>query len=236
MQHAGQRPVVGVLERARAPSRRSRGAHARSARPPRRRPSRGGCQSPLGTVPPRVVLDGVQDLGVAGAAAQVPRQPCAQLLRGRAHRSRSSSQRAVRTMPGVQKPHCAAPCARKASCSGCRPPSSATRPFERRDRGAGGLHREHEARVDRLAVEQDAAGAADALAAAVLDVGGAGIRAQHLGQRLVHRHVARAPCGRSPRAGSVCARSCGCQLAAAAGPRRRHAQGTKHEDLEHLRW
>ena len=58
-------------------------------------------------------------------------------------------------------------------------------PAHGRDLTAVGLDGEHQARVHRLAVEQDGAGPADPLAAAELDLGGAGLGAQQLQQRLV---------------------------------------------------
>ena len=59
-----------------------------------------------------VFLDRVQDLGVAGAAAQIADQRPADPLPARPWVALQQAQ-AVSSMPGVQKPHCAAPLRRK---------------------------------------------------------------------------------------------------------------------------
>ena len=68
----------------------------------------------------------------------------------------------------MQNPHCSAWCSLNARCSAVSSPSGAARPstVSSDDRG---LHREHQARAHRLAVELHGARAADAVLAA--DVG-----------------------------------------------------------------
>ena len=65
----------------------------------------------------RLRSDGSDDLGVAGAAAQVAGQPDADLLLGRRWVAASSAV-ADMIMPGVQNPH-------------CTPPSSSRLPLQR---------------------------------------------------------------------------------------------------------
>jgi hypothetical protein len=104
---------------------------------------RGGCQaarpvkgaSAARAVVGRCLLDGVDDLLVAGAAAEVAVDGFADLLPRRAG-CLSRNACATRIMPGVQNPHWIAPRSRKARCSGCsarpgRPCPRSSAPFSR---------------------------------------------------------------------------------------------------------
>ena len=86
--------------------------------------------------------------------------------------------------PGVQKPHCNAACSRNLRCSGCSA-SPLRQPLDGGDAGALGLGGQHQAGVHQPAVEDDAAGAAIAGAAAFLGAGEPELVAQHVEQRLL---------------------------------------------------
>jgi len=60
--------------------------------------------------------------------------------------------------------------------------------FDGEDIVAVGLHREHQARARRIAVEQNRAGAADAVLAAEMGAGELKPLAQKVRQRQAHRH------------------------------------------------
>ena len=107
--------------------------------------------------------------------------------RGRPSGCRSRYHFAVSEHPGRAEPALRAGVLEEALLQRVELARRAARPAHRRDLGAVGLHGEHQARVDRLAVEQDRAGAADALAAAELDLGGRALVAQQLEQRQVRR-------------------------------------------------
>ena len=121
----------------------------------RRRPSGGGEHR-------------VDDLDVARAPAQVPGERFPHFVRARRW-ILGQSARADRIMPGVQNPHWAAPEPRKGVLQ--RIERIALEPFDRHERAAGEPRRQHQARADRLAVEQDGARAAHAFAAPVLGAG-----------------------------------------------------------------
>ena len=70
----------------------------------------------------------------------------------------------------------------KARCSGCRS-SPVRQTFDGADRAALGLHRKHQAGAHRLAVDNDGAGAADAVLAADMRAGLPAILADRVGQR-----------------------------------------------------
>ena len=82
-------------------------------------------------------------------------------------------------MPGVQKPHCTAPCATKDGRERLRA-RVAGEALDRRQRAAVAVERELQAGGDGAAVDEDGAGAAFALAAAELGAGQADVVAQHL--------------------------------------------------------
>ena len=86
-------------------------------------------------------------------------------------------------MPGVQKPHCVPPCSTSACCSGCSC-AAGGQPLDGDDVAARRLQRQHQAGVDRRAVHQHRAGAAVAVAAALLGAGQAEPVAQQLEQRV----------------------------------------------------
>ena len=71
-------------------------------------------------------------------------------------------------------------------------PAAGRQPLDRRDRRAVGLDREHQARVDAQAVDEDGARAALADQAALLGAGQAEVVAQDLEQGVVGRDVERA--------------------------------------------
>jgi hypothetical protein len=66
--------------------------------------------------------------------------------------------------------------------------------FHRGDRGAVGLHREHEARTHRLAVYQYSAGAARTVFAADMGSGQSQILAQCVGERTARLDLDTEPC------------------------------------------
>jgi hypothetical protein len=92
-------------------------------------------------------------------------------------------------MPGVQMPHWAAPCARKACAQAVDP----VRPggLDRGDVAAVGLRRRHEAGAGLRAVDQHGAGAAIAGVAADLGAGEAEALAQRVGERWRRRAPSR---------------------------------------------
>ena len=94
----------------------------------------------------------------------------------------SSSALAVSIIPGVQKPHCRPCSSLKPSWMGC---SSLGRrqALDRGDLVTVGLDGEHRAALDRLAVEQDRAGAAVRRVAAGVGAGQVEALAQQVGQQ-----------------------------------------------------
>ena len=66
-------------------------------------------------------LDGVEDLDVAGAPAQVGAEVAGHRLRSRSAPFLSTCALARMTIPGMQKPHCSPPQAAKASAKRCAP-------------------------------------------------------------------------------------------------------------------
>jgi len=64
-------------------------------------------------------LDGVDDSGVSGAAADVVRTSPPGSSPGMARGACATGAARLISMPGVQKPHCSPWCATSASCSGC---------------------------------------------------------------------------------------------------------------------
>ena len=93
------------------------------------------------------------------------------------------------SQPGVQYPHCIAPCSSQACCTGCSTPSSA-RPSTVVIRWPAASADGRDARGHRAAADQHRAGAAGALAAAELRAGDAQVIPQHLEQApaVVRRH------------------------------------------------
>ena len=89
---------------------------------------------------------GVEDLRVAGAAAEVAGRAPRGSRRRSDPASAASRSAVATTSPGVQKPHCTAPASTNASCTGCRP-SPAAEPLDRDDVVPVRLRREHEARA-----------------------------------------------------------------------------------------
>ena len=85
------------------------------------------------------------------------------------------------SIPGVQMPHCAPPVSRNACWSVAQRPRSA-QALHRRDRAPRRLADRDQAGVDHGSVEQDAARAALALAAALLRAGQPEVLAQHVEQ------------------------------------------------------
>ena len=87
-------------------------------------------------------------------------------------------------MPGVQKPHCSPPCSTNASWSGWSLPSCARPSIVVTSLPRDGLHGQ-QARAHRLLADDDGAGAAEALAAAVLRAREAEVGAQHPEERSI---------------------------------------------------
>ena len=114
------------------------GASSRGARAPTARPAAGsGIDSTVARGDRQHRLD---DLAVAGAAAQHAAERVEHLGLARP-RVRAQQRLGAISMPGVQIPHCAAPCATKARCSADSVPSAAARPSTVVDRAAGALRR-----------------------------------------------------------------------------------------------
>src|SRR6266508_1829262 len=133
-----------------------------------------------------VLLDRVQDLAVAGAAAQVAGQlpadplaagprvalqqrPCGEQHAGRAEAALRGAVAEEACLQGVEA------AARGEAAHG-------------HQRAAVGLHRQQQAAADRLAVEQDRAGPAHPLAAAVADLVVAEVVPEHVQEAVVREH------------------------------------------------
>ena len=128
---------------------------------------------------------------VAGAPAEIAGERFADVASRRRSGSRRNAVIVIR-MPGVQKPHCS-PCASwNASWRGLRRPRAWRKTLDGGDRRAVGLHREHQARADRLAVHQHGAGAAHAVLAADVGPGEPQLAAQEVAQQPPRFDVARA--------------------------------------------
>src|SRR2546428_2796378 len=141
----------------------------------------------------RVRLDGVEDLHVPRAPAKVTRERLSNLVAARARVALEEGQRSQ------QHPRGAEP-----ALDGAVPderllervePAFALEAADGADRSPAHRGRQHEAARHRPAVEQHRARAADALAAALLDVEDPERVTQHLEQRLAgpHIHLARSP-------------------------------------------
>src|SRR2546425_1125768 len=133
-------------------------------------------------VSPRVGLDGVEDLRVARAAAEVALERRAEVVTARARAAfqegEHGEQHAGRAEPAL---HGAVPHERLLERM---EPALALEPADGEDRAPSRGGREHEAARHRPAVEEHGARAADALAAAFLDVEDPERVAQDLEQRL----------------------------------------------------
>ena len=161
-----------------------------AARGRRRVPDAGACGSrcsPLGRQ-----VDGVEDLLVPGAAAEIPGERLADLVVATGRGRGAAGPPPRRRSPGVQKPHCTAPASANASCTGCSV-ASPREPFDRDDVVAVRLCREDEARADELAVEEHRARAALALLARVLRAGKVEAVAERRQQALAGPDVRLAP-------------------------------------------
>jgi signal transduction histidine kinase len=130
------------------------------------------------------LLHGLDDVLVAGAAAQVAFQQLADLafagLGWFLHRST-----ALMTMPGVQKPHCRPWHSLKAACIGCMVPSAFARPSMVVTSAPLCLHGQHVAGLDGAAIDQHGAGAALRGVAAHMGAGELEVFAQGLHQQRV---------------------------------------------------
>ena len=82
----------------------------------------------------------------------------------------------------MQNPHCSPWSSRNAVCTGDKLPSGAADPLDRRDLGAVGLHGEHQARADGLAVEEHGARAAHTVLAAEVGAGELAVLPEEVGQ------------------------------------------------------
>ncbi len=166
--------------RCRRPWRRRPGAAA-ARRPPRRRAARRARPSarrPAPRAPPR-------RSSVAGAPAQHAADAVAAPARRSAAGGARSVSAAAISMPGVQIPHCAAPCATKACCTSARrcrrvalgrrlvarKPLVTRESLDRAHLAALALPDRDQAGAHLLAVEQHRAGAAVACVAADLGAG-----------------------------------------------------------------
>ena len=103
--------------------------------------------------------DGLDDVLVAGAAAEVARQGPADLVLGRVGVARRAAPWRVIIIPGVQNPHCSPCSSLKPSWIGCSS-LAAGQPLDGGDLVPVGLDGEHRAALDRHAVEQHGARAA----------------------------------------------------------------------------
>ena len=144
--------------------------------------------------------DRLDDVVVAGAAAEIALEP----VRG----SRSSVEPSGCASPGRSRsspcPACRSRIAARgargtppASDAACRPPRQA---LDRGDLRAVGLHRQHGAGLDRLAVDMHDAGAALAGVAADMGAGQAQLLAQELDQQRARLDLGRMLACRSPSA------------------------------------
>ena len=88
----------------------------------------------------------------------------------------------------MQKPHCRPWHSRNACCTGPSEPSGLVEPFDRGDLVPDRGDREHQAGAHRAAVDQDRAGAADAVLAADVGAGQPEVVAQRVGQQPARRH------------------------------------------------
>ena len=89
----------------------------------------------------------------------------------------------VMSMPGVQKPHCSACASLNAAWSGFSSPAGRGQAFDGLDLMPVGLRRQHDAGARRLAVEEDGAGAADAVLAPDVRAGETEILAEKVAQQ-----------------------------------------------------
>ena len=159
--------------------------------------------------------------------------------------SRVRQSAAAISMPGVQMPHCAAPCARKARA---QPAGEPVRPraLDGLDRAPSACAGRHEAGADLHAVEEHGAGAAVAGTAADLGAGEAELVAQRL-RRAARRDRPR-PSDRSPFTVSAMPRPsgaphqaallCGCPASARRGraPAPARPPGGRRRRRGHRRW
>ena len=195
----------------RARMRRAHDAHPERSRPARRRRRRGPCPRPsasrrrgggerrrrahlpacgamrarssaLALAPTRHVhITASTIFTIAGAAAEHAAERVLDRARDWRRVACVRQSAAAISMPGVQMPHCAAPCARNAARSRSVTPSG---PAPRRcDRRAVRLRGRDQAGADLLAVHQHGAGAAIAGVAADLGAGQAELVAQRVGER-----------------------------------------------------
>ena len=125
----------------------------------------------------RRIQDGLDDLAVAGAAAEHAAERILDLAARRPRRLAPGARWAAISMPGVQMPHCAAPWARNDACSAASVPCR-RQALDGLDRAARDLAHRHQAGADLPAVEQHGAGAAVAGVAADLGAGEAEVVAQ----------------------------------------------------------
>ena len=158
----------GGVQARRRPAKRARGAAGRGHLLPRRD-------------------DGFDDVGVAGAAADLSAQFVADGLRIRARmplqdvaRHDQHARRAEAALQGVALVEMPAQ---------QRHHRIAAQPFERHDRAAVGHDGERQARARRNAVHHHGAGAAGAMLAAEMRRGEPAAVAQEVGQRLTRLHV-----------------------------------------------
>src|SRR6266540_1788395 len=138
--------------------------------------------SPLGGV----LLDSVQDLAVAGTAAQVadqlPADPFAARPRVALQERPDGEQHAGRAEAALRSA-----VAQETRLQGVQVlPFS--QPTDSRERAAVDLHGEQQAGADRLAVQQHRAGPADPLAAAVANLAVAKVVPEHVEQAVVGEH------------------------------------------------
>src|SRR5437867_10396924 len=165
----------------------SRASWRATGRPTTRRPSRVATASAMTMLPARVGLDGVDDLRVAGAAAEVAFERGAdgvavgaRLALQEGERGQEHSGRAEAALHGAV--------AHERVLQRVQAAVALEAP-QRHHRAAAQAGGQHQARRHRPAVEQHRADAAHALVAAFLDVEDAERLAQQLEQRLVGAHV-----------------------------------------------
>ena len=142
-------------------------AHRGGARAPTAAPA-GATAAHRSTAPPAHCQHRLDDLAVAGAAAEHPGEHLPAPRPRSAADWRAAAPRRSSACRGCKMPHCAAPWATNARCSGESVPSASGQALDRRHRAPRALSRRRRCTSDLGAVEEDGAGAAVAGVAADL--------------------------------------------------------------------
>ena len=185
VQRAGADTVAGRETPFDRPRRRDR-----CRKPASRRTTAPHAGPGAGQVPPSERPGGrdrLDDLRVAGAAAEVPGDRLADRSPRSAPVPEARKARAAISIPGVQIPHCAAPASRKAACSPSSDPEPAASPSTVRTSRPSTWQTGTRQLFDDLAVDEDRAGPALALPAALLRPGQAEVVAEDVQQTAAAR-------------------------------------------------